>query len=55
MGAVELAVGVDVALFVRGGAHMTSIGFVEFTGSPKSGHATQPWCWAGKTQAGANL
>jgi hypothetical protein len=35
-----------VALFVRGGAHVTSIGFVEFTSSPKAGHATQPQCSA---------
>ena len=44
--AVELAVGVDVALFVSGGNRMTGDAFVEFRGLPKAGHATQPPCWA---------
>jgi hypothetical protein len=36
---------VDVALFVRGGVQVTGVGFVEFTGLPTAGHATQPRCY----------
>ena len=43
-GAAELAVGVDVALFISGGAPMIGVAFVEFVGLLKAGHATQPQC-----------
>jgi hypothetical protein len=34
-----------VALFVGAGARMIGADFVEFGGSPKAGHATQPRCY----------
>jgi hypothetical protein len=42
--AVELAVGVDVALFVSDRARMTGVAFVEIRGLLKAGHATQRQC-----------
>ena len=42
--AAELAIGVDVALFVSIGVQMTSDAFVEFGGLIRAGHATQSQC-----------
>jgi hypothetical protein len=43
--AAEQALGVDVALFGSSGGQMTSIVFVEYTGSRKAGHAAHPECY----------